>query len=96
MSFLINIEDVVKHIPKEATTPLHKTLTDVILKSKNGQMLAPNLAKSILNLYHDEKLSSDEGFKVLLESAISLEKEKVTEKLKEINLNEAASLLGDN
>lgn len=92
----MNIEDVVKRIPKEATGPLHKTLTDVILKSKNAQMLSPNLAKSILNLYHDEKLLSDDGFKVLLESAVSLEKEKVAEKLKEINLNEAASLLGDN
>ena len=96
MNFLINIEEIIKHIPNELTIPLHKTLTDIILKSKNAQMLPPYLAKNILNLYHDEKLLSNEGFSVLLESAITLEKEKVIEQLKEIKLDKAASYVGDN
>lgn len=95
MNLLTNIEEMVKHIPKEAKVSLHKTLADIILKSKNAQMLPPDLAKKMLNLYHDDKLGSDEGFSILLKAAIELEKEKVSENLKETNLGKAASYLGD-
>ena len=96
MKLLTSIDDVVQKIPQEATGPLQKKLTDILLKSKKGQMLDPNLAKSILNNYHDNDLKSPEGFKTLLEAAVSLEKEKVAEKMQELNLNEAAAQLGGN
>ncbi|MFQ6135202.1 MAG: hypothetical protein ACE5KU_05245 [Nitrososphaerales archaeon] len=88
---MTGVEDIIKHIPQQVTSPLHKTLIDVILKSKNAQALPPSLAKSILNLYHVDRLSSPEGFKTLLESSILLEREKTAEKLQELNLNEAAA-----
>ena len=96
MKLLTSIENVIQKIPQEATDPLQKKLTDILLKSKKGQMLDPNLAKSILNNYHDNDLKSPEGFKTLLEAAVSIEKEKVAEKMQELNLNEAAAQLGGN
>ncbi len=89
----IIIADVVKQIPPPAATSLHKSLLDILLKSKNAPSLPPTLAKRLLTLYHDDKLSSPEGFQTLLEASVTLEKEKTVEKLQEMNLNDAASQL---
>ncbi len=88
---MTDVEDILKHIPQQAASPLHKTLIDIILKSKNAQALPPNLAKSLLNMYRADRLESPEGAKTLLEASILLEKEKTAEKLQELNLNDAAA-----
>ncbi len=88
--FNLDIDDIASLIPTEASASLQKALTDVILKSKNAQALPSTLAKNILNLYHNDRLKSTEGFKTLLEASVLLEREKTAEKLEELNLNEAA------
>ncbi len=88
---LKDVEDIIKQIPEEVSASVHKTLLDVILKSKNAQALPPSVAKSILNLYHADKLSSPAGFETLLRASIHLEREKTAEKLHDLNLDEAAA-----
>jgi len=88
---LTEIDVVLKSIPEAVAPSVSKSLLDIILKSKNAPSLPSSLARQILGLYHDDLLSSKEGFKVLMEASVFLEKDKTAEKLQELNLNEAAT-----
>jgi len=88
---LTEIDVVLKSIPEAVAPSVSKSLLDIILKSKNAPSLPSSLARQILGLYHDDLLSSKEGFKILMEVSVFLEKDKTAEKLQELNLNEAAT-----
>ena len=88
---MTEIDVVLKSIPEAVAPSVSKSLLDIILKSKNAPSLPSGLARQILGLYHDDLLSSKEGFKILMEVSVFLEKDKTAEKLQELNLNEAAT-----
>jgi len=90
---LVEIADLIRYIPPSQTNPLEKKVIDIILKSKNAPLLSDRLAKSILNLYHADRLSSPEGLQILLDASISLEREKTVEALQELGLTGAVKAL---
>ena len=85
------MKDILKSLSGSSADSLSKDLTDIILESKNAQSLPADIAKSFLGLYHDNRLSTPEGLRTLLEASIILDSEKTDKLLQKLNLNEAAT-----
>ncbi|MFN3622151.1 MAG: hypothetical protein ACK4TI_04590 [Nitrososphaerales archaeon] len=86
----VNLADVAAGIPKDIRGVLSTQLIDILLNAKGGDKLPSNLAKNFLYLWHKNALEEDEGVKVLLEAALTLDPEATLNKLKELNLGEVA------
>lgn len=86
----VNLADIAAGIPKNIRNVLSTELTDILLNAKGGDKLPASLARSFLYLWQRNMLEENEGIKVLLEAALTLDAEATTKKLKELNLSEAA------
>lgn len=88
-----DLAEVASGIPKDVRRILSTQLIDILLNAKGGDKLPSSLAKSFLYLWQKDALEADEGVKVLLEAALTLDSEATVNKLKELHLNEAAESL---
>ncbi len=82
----VNLLDVAAQIPKSIRSALSTQLIDILLNAKGGDKLPSSLAKSFLYLWQKDEIEGDEGVKVLLEAALTLDSEAAVNKLKELNL----------
>lgn len=65
---------------------LSDKLVDLILTTKNDEKMPSALARSFLQLWHQDRLVSKQGLVVLLEASVRLEPEKLLSTLAELNL----------
>ncbi len=74
---------IVGKIPIEDQGKLSPKLVDIILKSKNDDKMPSNLAKTILQYWHQGPLLREESLSALLEAAVLLEPEETVELFEE-------------
>ncbi|MEM2883175.1 MAG: hypothetical protein QXJ86_04490 [Nitrososphaerales archaeon] len=86
----VNLAEVASRIPKSSRSILSTQLIDILLNAKGGEKLPSNLVKNFLYLWYKDALEEDEGVKILLEASLTLDLEATVNKLKELNLSEAA------
>lgn len=68
-----DIVGVLEQIPPRLRGELSIELMDLLLVTKKGDIMPASSAKELLRLWHDDKLNSDAGLKVLLETALYID-----------------------
>jgi len=71
----LDISEALKQIPRRLRGELSIGLTDLLLVSKKGDKMPATSAKELLHLWHDDKLGTDTGLKLLLETALYVDPE---------------------
>ena len=74
---------------------LSTKLIDVILRSKNDDMMPSQLANSILQQWQQNTLATESGLTALLEAAVLLDPAKTVEALTALELADIAGQIGE-
>jgi hypothetical protein len=89
----LGILEEVNQIPANLRSSMVDRLIDLILTSPNASKLTGNQARALLQQSKTDKLTTDSGLAILLDSAILLEPLKTSDSLNALGLTNLASRL---
>ncbi|MEM2211374.1 MAG: hypothetical protein QW372_01235 [Nitrososphaerales archaeon] len=89
----MSVENALNKIPINSYKDLSEGLLNLLLKSSKVDNLPSEFGKNFLKLAMRDELASKEGLRLLIQSLLMIEKEKVIEILNTLGLNDAASIL---
>lgn len=87
------MENITNKIPENMLHATSEKLTDIILNTQNTERMPPQLAKTILQQWQNNQLTTEIGIQNLIQAAMTVDPEKTTTSLEEMGLADLAQQL---